>query len=596
MKQEEKIKLFQEILCVFPEINVILQNVADIECARKKMRGLMEKIEEDIEDSESKLHPLERIQVKQAVSIFRNLLSKRNEKITGHSFISILYNLINGDNKTYYLITRDFLEEFRHLLLGLCGKTGIYKEDPPDYHILKGRKAAIERCKFLDGISAYSEGFLQSYPSGLNKEVIERRSKNVARILKFFDSTKNDWLDYKWHLKNIITDATTLGAIIELTDEEKKAVSIAQEKNIPFGITPFYLSLMDKKAHRKFDHAIRAQVIPPLSYVETFKHLNKSEMDFMKELDTSPVDLVTRRYPMIAIFKPFNTCAQICVYCQRNWEIDGVHSPNALAGQAEINEAINWFKNNKTVKAVLVTGGDPLIMTDDKLEDILNSLSAVSHIERIRIGTRTPVVLPFRFTKSLIKILKRYHIPGKREICIITHFEHPYEVTPEALEAVQAVKQNTSINFYNQQVFTIENSRKFETAALRKNLKIIGIDPYYVFHAKGKKETEEYIVPISRLLQERSEEARISPGVVRTDEPVYNIPGIGKNHLRTTHDHEFIMLTAKGNRIYEMHPWEKAICTSETYIYEDVPIWSYLQKLAKRGENIDDYKTIWYYY
>jgi len=235
-------------------------------------------------------------------------------------------------------------------------------------------------------------------------------------------------------------------------------------------------------------------------------------------------------------------------------------------------------------------------MHDALLDDILGRLSAIGHIERIRIGTRTPVVLPSRFTDSLVKILKKYHSPGKRELCIVTHFEHPYEITPEAMKAVQKVQRHTSIDFYNQQVFTIENSRKFETVALRRALKHIGIDPYYVFHAKGKKETEYYIVPIARLLQERKEEARLTPGVVRTDEPVYNIPGIGKNHLRAMQDHALLMLTPRGNRIYEMLPWDRAIITSHTYLYEDVPIGSYLQRLAEQGENLEDYRTIWYYY
>ena len=102
-----------------------------------------------------------------------------------------------------------------------------------------------------------------------------------------------------------------------------------------------------------------------------------------------------------------------------------------------------------------------------------------------------------------------------------------YEVTPETVAAIKRIKA-TGIEVYNQQVFTFANSRKFETSALRVVLKQIGVDPYYTFNMKGKTEMEEYSVPIARILQERKEEARLLPGIFRTDEPVFNVPGLEK--------------------------------------------------------------------
>lgn len=588
---------------IFPALKKNILDNDKIEDARDGLYVLIDKIGRDLENEDSTIHPLERINIKRALFILRNFISKRNERVSGNSFLSTLHKALREDGETLERITPDFIMEMEHLFKSILGLSDMYSSDgkirteqEPEYRKLQGRDAAIARSKFLDELAEYSESFIERYPSGLNKDVSQKRERNAKRILEFFGADEEDWRNYKWHLKNLIRDSKTLAALVELTDEEKKSIDIARKKRIPFGITPYYASLMDYESGRGNDHAVRSQVIPPLSYVEEFRSLDRKEMDFMHELDTSPVDLVTRRYPMIAIFKPYNTCAQICVYCQRNWEIEDVYSPNALATPGKIDDAINWFKENKSVKAVLITGGDPLVLPDEALNEIIGRFSDIPHIERIRIGTRTPVVLPFRFTDSLINILKKYHVAGKREICVVTHFEHPYEVTPESMDAVQKVKEVTSINFYNQQVFTIENSRRFETAALRKAIKFIGVDPYYIFHAKGKKETEYYIVPIARLIQERKEEARLTPGIVRTDEPVYNIPGVGKNHLRATQDHELIMLTPDGHRIYEMHPWEKAIVTSDTYIHEDVPIWTYLNRLKERGENIDDYKSIWYYY
>ncbi|MGV8124721.1 MAG: KamA family radical SAM protein [Candidatus Xenobiia bacterium LiM19] len=602
LSPEEKLSSINKAFEIFPEMGTIVKTHNVVEEAREALITLSYRIERDIESVSSDIHPLERVSIKEALMVFRSFLSRRNEKITSHHVLDTLHRAVRNDEEVLHAISIDFIEELEHLLKALKGKSEQYsmsglREKEPEYLSLKGREAALARCRLLDDISRYSEKYIyHRYPSGIDEDIAAIRKENVRRILRYFGAKHRDWNDYRWHLKHLVRDSRTLDCIVELTDDEREAIDISVKKHIPFGITPYYVSLMDREPHRKSDHAVRAQVIPPLSYVKQFHHLARGEMDFMHEIDTSPIDLVTRRYPMIAIFKPFNTCAQICVYCQRNWEIDEVNSPEAMASPKQIDDAIEWFRSNKRVHAVLITGGDPLIMSDEMLDDLIGRLSAIEHIERIRIGTRTPVVLPTRFNSSLVKILKKYHRPGKRELCIITHFEHPYEITPEAMKAVQKVKESTSINFYNQQVFTIENSRRFETVALRRGLKQIGIDPYYVFHAKGKKETEYYIVPIARLLQERKEEARLTPGVVRTDEPVYNIPGTGKNHLRAMQDHELIMLTPRGNRIYEMHPWEKAIITSNTYIYEDVPLGTYLRRLAERGEDIDDYKTLWYYY
>jgi lysine 2,3-aminomutase len=318
-------------------------------------------------------------------------------------------------------------------------------------------------------------------------------------------------------------------------------------------------------------------------------------LDFMGEHDTSPTELVTRRYPRIAILKPFNTCAQICVYCQRNWEIDQVLDPSAMAADSELEQALEFFDHHSAVGDVLVTGGDPCIMKDGVLRKVLSALVAKDHIYRIRIGTRTPVVLPMRWTDDLVALLAEYHDPGRREIAVVTHFEHSYEISADAMAAVQKIRR-AGIGVYNQQVYTIENSRRFETARLRRDLRLIGVDPYYTFNMKGKEETRRYMVPIARILQERKEEARLLPGLDRTDEPVFNVPRLGKNHLRAWQDHRVVMILPNGSRVYEFHPWEKNITPVPPYNYIDVPIYEYLEELASRGENIRDYRTIWFYY
>ncbi len=266
-----------------------------------------------------------------------------------------------------------------------------------------------------------------------------------------------------------------------------------------------------------------------------------------------------------------------------------------MASKEKVAEALAWFDQHPGIGDVLITGGDPCIMKDETLRGILSELAEKDHVYRIRIGTRTPVVLPMRWTDNLVALLEEFCEPGRREIAIVTHFEHSYEITPEATQAVRKIRK-AGIGVYNQQVFTVENSRRFETAKLRRDLRTIGVDPYYTFNMKGKEETGRYMVPIARILQERKEEARLLPGLDRTDEPVFNVPKLGKNHLRAWQDHRVVMINPDGSRVYEFHPWEKNIRPLPPYNYTDTPIYDYLEELAARGEDIRDYRTIWYYY
>jgi len=588
-----------------PEIHSILKEAADLESARNAMYAYLERAERAVFDIDNDLHILEKATVRDCVRVFKSIIGPINESRTGVSALDCLWKLAREKHDELgHPVSVGFLMEFINLFRGVAGRSNIYlesgevKKGIPDFLRLEGRDAANARTAILDDMGSAVRKYVRRYPSGLDEEVIHWREENRDRILKYLGGTEEDWNDHTWHLRHVIRDAAPLLDLIELSIEQKRAIRKAAERRIPFGITPYYLSLIDRKLSIGYDHAIRAQVIPPPDYVDMMAERRMDRglvLDFMGEHDTSPVDLVTRRYPCIAILKPFNTCAQICVYCQRNWEIDEVLAPNAAATCEQLEQAVAWFDKHRSIGDVLITGGDPCVMKDDALGRIIEMLAAREHIYRIRIGTRTPVVLPMRWTDGLIGLLADAHEPGRREIAVVTHFEHPYEITPEAMKAVQRIRR-TGIGVYNQQVFTVENSRRFESAKLRKDLRSIGVDPYYTFNMKGKEETRRYMAPIARILQERKEEARLLPGLDRTDEPVFNVPKLGKNHLRAGQDHRLVMIRPDGCRVYEFHPWEKNITALPPYNYIDVPIYDYLEELAARGENIRDYRTIWFYY
>jgi lysine 2,3-aminomutase len=573
-----------------------LHRSKDVEGARDAVRSLLRRREEGYHDRDCQVNALERANALNCIRVMRNLLSPRNERVSGHSVIAHLFDLSRTESdRTGHPA---FLYDIANILKGTLGKADMELQQSPDFQHLDGREGARVRSDYLDGMAESTGRWMRRYVSGLNQDVIERRQWNRERILDYFNADLDDWMDYPWHMRNVLLDAGVIGDLIELTDEERDAISLCAQHHIPFGITPYYLSLMDREPSRTYDHAIRAQVIPPLSYVHGMLRARSSSsdsLDFMLEGHTSPVELVTRRYPMIAIFKPYNTCAQICVYCQRNWEIKGVLSPDAMAPSEKVEAALNWFQEHPAVSEVLVTGGDPAILANGALRQIMRRLSEIDHIRRVRMGTRVPVVLPMRVDQGFLDLVAEVHDPPHREFALVSHYEHSYEVTPESAECIRSLRK-LGISVYNQQVFTIENCRRFETVALRLSLKSIGVDPYYTFNAKGKEETSSYRVPISRLLQEQKEEARIIPGLSRTDEPVFNIPALGKNHLRAWQHHDLISITPQGERVYEFHPWEKNIAEAPTYVHKDVPILDFMGALAERGEDVNEYNSIWYYF
>lgn len=588
-----------------PELYEILKNAADLEAAREGFFSFLEIAERKIFAVDNDLHILEKATVREGIRVFKSIIGPVNEFRTGVSALDILWKLAREKRENIQTeVSVGFLMEFINLFRSVIGQSNIYLENGevkkhiPDFLKLEGHAAAQARTDILDELGSTVKKYFKKYPSGLEEEVVTWRKENKTKILNYFGGTETDWNDYKWHLKNVICDSKPLLDLIELTKNQKAAIEKANLNKIPFGITPYYLSLMDSNLSIGYDHAVRAQVIPPKIYVDSMsEHREERDtfFDFMGEHDTSPQDLITRRYPFISILKPFNTCSQICIYCQRNWEIERVLDPKAAASKEQVDSALAWFDDHKNIGDILITGGDPVVMNDSQLERILDILAKKKHIYRIRLGTRTPVVLPMRWTDNLINIVAKYHDPPRREIAIVTHFEHSYEITPESLAAVQKIRK-AGISVYNQVVFTMENSRRFELAKLRWDLKSIGVDPYYTFNMKGKEETQQYMVPIARILQERKEEARLLPGLDRTDEPVFNVPKLGKNHLRSWQDHRLVMIMPNGSRVYEFHPWEKNIAPIPPYNYIDVPIYDYLEEMAARGENIRDYRTIWFYY
>ncbi len=611
---------YKEFLAIFqglPEIKEMLLNSQNVEEARDELKKFAKDLLWRYKNGEMNLNPIDRWLAIEAINVFMNIISKYGEKAAGFSTLEYLWKATTGKEDALNELTRGFVEEFRHLFLAMAGKSGYSKGwlEPKmekkglksvDFGSIKGREAGIRRSQYLDGMWGIVKEYLRRYPSGLDKEVVEKRERQRKRLMEFFGIGDEEWFDYRWHFLNVLKREKGIKIlrelkeerIIKIPEEDVEQAELAVKYHIPWGITPYYLHLWDFDEPYKFDLQVRRQVMPPSWYVENMiKHRDDREyyFDFMGEHDTSPLDLITRRYVTIAILKAYDTCPQICVYCQRNWEVIEPFMPGSFPPWKKIEEALNWFAEHNAMIDVLITGGDPFALSDPVIDKIMRKLAEIDHVVNIRWGSRIFATVPMRITDSLAEILGSYIEPGKRNVSVSTHIESAYEITPEMAEAAMKIRKQ-GIYIYNQLVYQRSVSRRFENFALRIALKKIGIDPYYTFYPKGKMEQRDYLVPIARIVQERKEEARLLPGQFRTDEAIFNVPRMGKNHLRAWQDRELIAIAPDGRRIYLMHPWEKGISETKMYTYPDVPIEEYLEYLESIGENREDYWTIWYYY
>ncbi len=537
----------------------------------------------------------ELIRIRDCSLALMNVFSERAETRTGFSIVKALWDIAKGRPRED--LKPGFYAELINWVRGLEGRAEFqFLIEYSKHNGATDRQKSIDRSDDLDELWDIVENRIGGYTNGLAAESVAGRKERRSKIIEAIDGKSSDWDNWKWQVRNVFTDPDRLQKLASIDDEQALAITKALKGRLPFGLTPYYLSLMDNEPSEN-DSAIRAQVFPSRKYVNAMLSNRKERMhsfDFMLESDTSPVDRITRRYPGVVILKPVSTCPQICVYCQRNWEIEQVMAPGSFAAESEIDSAVRWIREHPAIREMLVTGGDPFIMSDKKIESLLEKLADIRHVDLIRFGTRTLVTMPMRITDRLSELLGRFREPGRRDIAIMTHIEHPYEITPETALAVDKLKRQ-GISVYNQQVYTFYVSRRFESTSLRILLRRIGIDPYYTFMPKGKEETNEYRVPLARILQEQKEEARLVPGLRRTDEAVFNVPGLGKNYLRSAQHRELLTVLPDGRRVYEFHPWEMNLVSCQTYLYKDMAILDYLNRLAEIGEKPEDYDSIWFF-
>lgn len=274
------------------------------------------------------------------------------------------------------------------------------------------------------------------------------------------------WNDHTWQLKNRLTSLETIEQHLVLTEEERAGILLSGKK-LAMAITPHFFNLIDKNDPRC---PIRRQMIPRIEETLT----DPAEMaDPCGEDSHMPVPGLVHRYPDRVLFLVTDRCAAYCRYCTRSRVVSGV-SDQKLETQWE--PAFKYLEENPQIRDVLLSGGDPLLFSDAKLEKILSRLHAIPHIQFIRIGTRIPVFLPQRITESFCNMLKKYH-----PLFISIHTNHPRELTSEVRDALGRLA-DAGIPLGNQSVLLngVNDTLEVQKELVQK-LIMCRVKPYYLY-------------------------------------------------------------------------------------------------------------------
>jgi len=302
----------------------------------------------------------------------------------------------------------------------------------------------------------------------------------------FTDVKDSDWNDWKWQVRNRIETLDELKKYIPLTPEEEEGVKKCLGR-LRMAITPYYLSLIDiDNPH----DPVRRQAIPTADEL----YISKADLDDPLHEDTdSPVPGLTHRYPDRVLLLTTDQCSMYCRHCTRR-RFAGQH--DCEVSNDKIDKCIEYVANHPEVRDVLLSGGDVLCLSDEKLEYIISRLRKIEHVEIIRLGSRTPVVMPQRITKELCDMLKKYH-----PIWLNTHFNHPNEMTEEAKRAC-GMLADAGIPLGNQSVLLAGvNDCPVVMKKLMHELVKARVRPYYIYQCDLSMGLEHFRTPVSKGIE-----------------------------------------------------------------------------------------------
>jgi lysine 2,3-aminomutase len=300
-------------------------------------------------------------------------------------------------------------------------------------------------------------------------------------------TSRPEWTDWKWQMRNRIRTLEELSKWIYVTEDEKAAIE-ATKAYFRWQITPYYASLMDPSDP---NCPIRRQVVPKMDEMDD--DFDILSLDPLEELAHSPVKNLVHNYSDRVAFCVAAECAVYCRYCLRKRMVgDGEFAMN----KQELQQGIDYIASHPEIRDVLLTGGDPMILNDSNLEWILSRLRDIPHIELIRIGTRFPVLNPFRFTQEFCDMIAQYH-----PIWVNTHFNHPKELTDDVHLACDRITKSGA-PLGNQTVLLKGINNDIETLKdLFKGLVKLRVRPYYLYQAQLIGGTKHFRATIEEGMQ-----------------------------------------------------------------------------------------------
>lgn len=291
---------------------------------------------------------------------------------------------------------------------------------------------------------------------------------NNTRVFSYFGVSEDspEWNDWHWQYQHRIRDTETLSKVLDLGLAERQEIDTCLQK-FRMAVTPYYASLIDPADPHD---PVRMQAVPSIHETEVWPWEMADPLD---EEGESPVKNIVHRYPDRVLFLVTRCCAMYCRHCTRRRLVG---EEDYSISQAETEAALDYIRRTPAIRDVLISGGDPLTLPDQKLEYILSNLRAIEHVEVIRIGTRVPVTMPMRITPALTAMLKKYH-----PLWINTHFNHPNELTDASARACAALV-DAGIPLGNQSVLLKginDNTDTMKTLLL--GLVKNRVRPYYLY-------------------------------------------------------------------------------------------------------------------
>jgi lysine 2,3-aminomutase len=319
--------------------------------------------------------------------------------------------------------------------------------------------------------------------------IFSTSQQEIAAQLSEEPIALSKWKDWKWQLKNCIKSVDQFEELlgIKLEEMHRKKIELTVKK-FPLAITPYYMSLINTDDYKN-DPVFR-QAFPAPEELEIQKY---DMSDPLSEDKDSPAPGITHRYPDRVLFHISNVCSMYCRHCTRKRKVGDIDS---IPCKEDIMAGLEYIRNTPVVRDVLLSGGDPLMLSDEYLDWILTELRKIPHVQVIRIGTRMPVVLPYRITDKLVNMLKKHH-----PLWINTHFNHPREITASSREAL-AMLANAGIPLGNQTVLLagVNDCPRIMKSLMHKLVEN-RVRPYYIYQCDLSEGLTHFRTPIGKGIE-----------------------------------------------------------------------------------------------